>query len=59
MSDASKAKSEAEWQAILTPEQVRLYQMPITFRLTVTWRTVQGASFEGHRASWNGGVRAS
>ena len=28
MSDASKTKSEEEWQAVLTPEQVRLSQCP-------------------------------
>lgn len=60
MSDASKTKSENEWQAILTPEQVCLNAHQIRgFRLIASGRTVQGASFEGHRASWYRGVRAS
>jgi hypothetical protein len=60
MSEASKTKSEGEWQAILTPEQVCLNAHHIRgLRLIASVRTVQGASFEGHRGSWHGGVRAS
>jgi len=59
MSDASKAKSEEEWRAILSPEQVRpviASHGPITV-FTQSTRVVQGAPDEGHRASWDGRVR--
>jgi hypothetical protein len=64
MSNPSKAKSEEEWRAILSPEQVRPSLSPqlVTFELPVSrksTRAVQGAPDEGHGATRDGRVRAS
>src|SRR5258707_8559168 len=57
MSDTSKTKSDEEWRAILTPEQVCLSQglsHPGT-PSHASEHAVQGAPLEGHRATWHGG----
>jgi hypothetical protein len=64
MSDAIKGKSEEEWRAVLSPEQVRSLQCaPITSRMDSlaymrACMIVQGAAVEGYRARLYGGVRA-
>ena len=57
MSDDSKAKSDDEWRAILSPEQVCSSHQNIRSALLQRICTVQSTPFEGYRTSWDGRVR--
>lgn len=58
MSDSNKGKSEEEWRAVLSPEQVcsphRIREWTRAYMRACV--LVQGAPFEGHRARLYGGV---